>query len=80
MFSRIFFGQPRSNRLHLKPVLDHSRPKVVVYKARKDYYGINGVPRADDAREEQTNIWQSIGDEPMILVPEAAPWPPLPPK
>ena len=56
------------------------RPKVVVYKARKDYYGINGVPRADDAREEQTNIWQSIGDEPMILVPEAAPWPPLPPK
>ncbi len=56
------------------------RPKVVVYKARKDYYGINGVPRADDAREEQTNIWQSIGDEPMILVPEGAPWPPMPSK
>lgn len=56
------------------------RPKVVVYRARKDYYGVNGIPRADDARNEQTDIWQSIGDEPMIIVPKAAPWPPLPAK
>jgi MSHA biogenesis protein MshL len=56
------------------------RPKVVVYRARKDYYGVNGIPRADNARTEQTDIWQSIGDEPMIIVPKAAPWPPLPMK
>lgn len=56
------------------------RPKVVVYKARKDYYGINGVPRADDRQGEETDIWHAIGDEPMILVHEEAPWPPLPPK
>jgi hypothetical protein len=56
------------------------RPKVVVYRARKDYYGVNGLPRAEGGRAEETDIWHSIGDEPMIIVPEAAPWPPLPSK
>lgn len=73
-------GKGRAQKTHNEELVVMLRPKVTVYRTRKDYYGIHGVPRADDAEDEQTNIWNAIGDEPMILVPENAPWPPLPAK
>jgi type II secretory pathway component GspD/PulD (secretin) len=73
-------GDARDGKALTDELVVMLRPRVVVYRARKDYYGVNGIPRADDASVEETDIWHSIGDEPMILVPEAAPWPPLPAK
>jgi hypothetical protein len=71
-------GKGRQQKEVVDELVIMLRPKVVVYKARKDYYHISGVPRPSDTENDDTDIWQSIGDEPMILVPESAPWPPLP--